>query len=317
MDERIIILSDLHLGRSDGVHSVEELDGLISPGATLVLNGDTAELHDPEYQSRAEDEYARLQEIAATRGALLRILAGNHDPFLSRERLLELAEGTVIVTHGDSFHPAIAPWSESAKVMREAWERSMQAQAPARRGTLAAIFDATRDAAVAEWLASGHGVRHSTIGTFAFHPLRAANVAWYWARFPSMAAAFAMRFAPEAAVVVVGHSHRAGMWTRGGRTVFNTGAFTWPGKPHAVILERIGEHARAGLWPIVGRFGRAACRYAFADAPVGSVALPHGITIPALKSPATSNFDGPLRPAPPSDAEPTASAARRAASSKS
>lgn len=291
MDERIIILSDLHLGRPDGVHSVEELDGLISPGATLVLNGDTAELHDPEYQSRAEDEYARLQEIAATRGALLRILAGNHDPFLSSERLLELAHGLVIVTHGDAFHPAVAPWSESAPVMRAAWERTMAAQAESRRGTLGAMFEAAREAAIAEWLASGHGVRHSTLKTFALHPLRAAAVAWYWARFPSLAAAFATRFTPEAAVIVVGHSHRAGVWKRAGRTVFNTGAFTWPGRPHAVVLEEVGDSARASLVPIVGRFGKRACRYVLGDAPVGSVTLPHGTSVPAL-----SSLEGSSRP---------------------
>lgn len=291
MGQRIIILSDLHLGRPDGVHSVEELDGLIAPGATIVLNGDTAELHDPEYQSRAEDEYGRLQEIAAMRGAMLRIIAGNHDPFLSRERLLELAEGSVVVTHGDAFHPSIAPWSESAKVMREAWDRSMSAQPEARRTSLTAIFEAARDAAVAEWLATGHGVRHSTMQTFAMHPFRAATVAWYWTRFPSMAAGFAMRHVPEAAVIVVGHSHRAGMWSRGGRTVFNTGAFTWPGRPHAVVVEEVGDRAKAGLWPIVDRFGRSACRYALGEAPVGTVMLPHGTSVPAL-----SSLDGSERP---------------------
>jgi predicted phosphodiesterase len=291
MDDRIIILSDLHLGRPDGVHSVEELDALITPGATLVLNGDTAELHDPLFQSRAEDEYARLQEIAATRGALLRILAGNHDPFLSRERLLELAEGNVIVTHGDSFHPSIAPWTESAREMRRAWERSMAAQPALRRETLEARFEAAHDAAVAEWLASGNGVRHSTLQKFLSHPWRGAIVAWYWARYPSMAAEFALRYAPEAQVVIVGHSHRAGMWRRAGRTVFNTGAFTWPGKPHAAILEPIADGAKVSLWPIVGRYGRAACRYVLAEAPVGSVLLPRGTNVPALRS-----LDGRTRP---------------------
>ncbi len=291
MDDRIIILSDLHLGRPDGVHSVEELDALITPGATIVLNGDTAELHDPAFQSRAENEYAALQELAATRGALLRILAGNHDPFLSRERLLELAHGTVVVTHGDSFHPAIAPWSESATVMREAWERSMAAQPAARRETLEARFEAARDAAVAEWLASGNGVRHSTIQKFLVHPWRGATVAWYWARYPSMAAQFSLQYAPEAAVIIIGHSHRAGMWQRAGRTVMNTGAFTWPGKPHAAILEPVGDAAKVSLVPIVGRFGRAACRYAFADVPVGSVMLPRGTSVPAL-----SSLDGKDRP---------------------
>jgi predicted phosphodiesterase len=303
MGERIIILSDLHLGRPDGVHSVEELDGLISPGATIVLNGDTAELHDPAFQSRAEDEYAQLQEIAAMRGAILRIVAGNHDPFLSRERLLELAEGSVIVTHGDAFHPSIAPWSQSAQVMRAAWERSMSTRSPSERSTLEATFEAARDAAIAEWLATGDGVRHSTVRGFMTHPWRAASVAWYWARYPSMAAAFALRFAPEAAVIVVGHSHRSGMWTRSGRTIFNTGAFTWPGKPHAVIVEQVGDTARVGLWPVVGRYGRSAQRYALGDTPIGSVMLPRGTNVPAL-----SSLDGRSRPS----AEPM----RRPASSK-
>lgn len=301
MDDRIIILSDLHLGRPDGVHSVEELDALVTPGATIVLNGDTAELHDPHFQSRAEDEYARLQEIAATRGALLRVLAGNHDPFLSRERLLELADGCVIVTHGDSFHPSIAPWSESASVMREAWERSMAAQPAERRESLDARFEAARDAAVAEWLASGNGVRHSTLRKFLLHPWRGAAVAWYWARYPSMAANFALRYAPEAAVVVIGHSHRAGMWRRAGRTIMNTGAFTWPGKPHAVIVEPVGDAAKVSLWPIVDRYGGAACRYALGDAPVGSVMLPRGTSVPALsnlEASARPSADSMSRPAP-------------------
>ncbi len=304
MDPRIIILSDLHLGRPDGVHSVEELDALITPGATLVLNGDTAELHDPLFQSRAEDEYARLQEIAATRGALLRVLAGNHDPFLSRERMLELADGCVVVTHGDSFHPSIAPWSESAKAMREAWERSMAAMPAERRDTLAARFDAARDAAVAEWLATGRGARHSTLKKFLLHPWRGAAVAWYWARYPSMAADFALRYAPEAAVIVVGHSHRHGVWQRQGRTVMNTGAFTWPGRPHAVVVEPMGDAAKVSLVAIVGRYGRAACRYALADAPVGSVTLPRGTSVPAL-----SSLEGSVRPSADSMQRPAASKA--------
>ncbi|MBL9141630.1 MAG: hypothetical protein JNK53_07170 [Phycisphaerae bacterium] len=42
---------------------------------------------------------------------------------------------------------------------------------------------------------------------------------------------------PGANIVVCGHSHRAGAWWVRGCLVLNTGCFTFPGTPHAVLLE--------------------------------------------------------------------------------
>ena len=35
---------------------------------------------------------------------------------------------------------------------------------------------------------------------------------------------------------IVGHSHRPGVWERGGKTLINTGAFSFPGKPWCAVI---------------------------------------------------------------------------------
>jgi len=280
MTERTLILSDLHLGRPDGVRRAVELELLLEPGSTVILNGDTAELHHPAYQTIAEDELGALQAIAATRGVHLKLLSGNHDPLLSGQRMLTLAQGQILVTHGDAFHPAVAPWSVSAPAMRRAWEETMRSTPAALRDSSDTVFNAARDAAIAEWLDNGHGATQSTLGRIAVRPWSAVMIAWYWMRYPRLACRFAAKYAPQARILVVGHSHRAGRWRVGCRTVLNTGSFSFPGRPCAAILQ--GD--TVSLWPV----GRAAQthlpRYSLAARPVASGTLPRGTATPAAIS---------------------------------
>ncbi len=296
MHERTIILSDLHLGRPDGVVHASEIDALVEPGCKLILNGDAAELHHPDHQERAEEELSRLQSLAAARGVELVLLAGNHDPLVSQQRMLMLAEGQVMVTHGDAFHPAVAPWSVSAPAMRAAWQRTMDAMSPERRGTAEARFAAARDAAIAEWLDSGHGATQSTVARLALRPWAAVGIVLYWKRFPRLACRFGELFAPQARILVVGHSHRAGRWRFGGRTVLNTGSFTFPGSPHAVIVD--GD--QVAMWPIVRKSTSIGTRYVFAPNAASSETLPRGTGSPALSRRDESvlpSADATMRPA--------------------
>jgi hypothetical protein len=67
-------------------------------------------------------------------------------------------------------------------------------------------------------------------------PLNLARVAYYWATVPGLAAEFANRFTPDTRVVIFGHSHLPGVWRRDGRLILNTGSFTFPRLPHAVLV---------------------------------------------------------------------------------
>ena len=233
---RTLVLSDLHLGRPNGAGRADAFEALLADFDRVIVNGDVAELHHPDFAGDAELELARLRDICFSRGIKLDLVAGNHDPFVSDLRSLALADGAIYITHGDALHPAVAPWSPCASVMRQAYAAALASTA---QGTAedAARFAAAREASLAEWRAMGDGAHVSTIGGMARHPGLALAVLAYWSRYPRMVASWAERFAPQAGTVIVGHSHRGFVRTVDGRQIVNTGAYAFPGRPTGVVVE--------------------------------------------------------------------------------
>jgi hypothetical protein len=70
-----------------------------------------------------------------------------------------------------------------------------------------------------------------------FKPQTVAKLFAYWRVIPGLAASFAARYAPKARFVVFGHSHHEGIWTIAHHTTINTGSYSIPGRPHAVVIE--------------------------------------------------------------------------------
>ena len=236
VEPKTLVLSDLHLGRPGATAQAHRFAEIVASFDRVIVNGDVAELHHAQFREHAEFELARLQDCCAKAGAKLELIAGNHDPFVSPTRFLSLAGGAVYLTHGDALHPSIAPWSPFAATMRQAYETALVSSAAGRdqhEGRLAAA----REAAIAEWRALGSDAHISTIAGMAVRPHRALAVLSYWTRYPAMIHDWASRFAPHAGTVIVGHSHRAFVRTVGGLRIVNTGAYSFPGRPLAVVLE--------------------------------------------------------------------------------
>lgn len=258
---RTIILSDLHLGRPGGAEEAARLLPLVDGCARLILNGDSAELHHARYRDKAELELGRLRDLCHARAVRLDLIAGNHDPFISEVRSLRLLDGAIYLTHGDALHPAIAPWSPHAAVMRAAFERTLaQGAATDAAPTEDALFAAAREAAIAEWQSLGDGAHVSTIANMALRPHRALAAVAYWRSYPALVRDWAARFAPAAETVIVGHSHRPFVRTVGGVRLVNTGAYGFPGTPLAVAIES-GE-------VLVHRVEERRGRYQLADRPI-------------------------------------------------
>ena len=233
---RTIVLSDLHLGRPGGAGGAAAFEALVGDCDRLIVNGDSAELHHEAFRADAERELDRFRDLCVTRGVRVDLIAGNHDPFVSDLRSLELADGAVYITHGDALHPAIAPWSPYAASMRRAFEAALRATPPDMPED-AARFAAAREAALAEWTTMGAGAHVSTLANMAIRPHRALRAVAFWAIYPRLVGRWAARFAPRAGTVIVGHSHRAFVRTGGPRALVNTGAYGFPGRPLAVVLE--------------------------------------------------------------------------------
>ncbi len=225
----VLVISDLHLGRPGMVGEARELQPLVESSSTLIVNGDAAELHLPDCADRAAAELAELRSRCVSSGTRLVLLAGNHDPELVPWRLLELAEGRILVTHGDGVDDALAPWSEAATLIRERFREVRASQAAPHRSSIDGLFEACRLAALAEFK-SEDGIRPPTSPmSLLTAPRRLAEIIRFWLVHSRRIDRFTDQYRPKAMVSLVGHSHRAAITRRGDRTIINTGCFGTPG----------------------------------------------------------------------------------------
>ena len=244
VSERTVILSDLHLGRPHGAAlSADALRPLWAGASRLVLNGDVVEVHHPDHWSDAARALLRLHDLSEEDGVELVLLSGNHDPYLSDRRHLLLADGAILVTHGDALHPSVAPWSpahERLRVAHAAALAAMEEDDASERDALEARLAASQHASFAEWTdedAVRAEANRCTITGMLMRPWMPLLVLRYWAIFPRLAAQFLEEHVPDARFIVIGHSHRPGIWRFGERTVINTGCYGFPGHPRAVVIE--------------------------------------------------------------------------------
>jgi len=241
--DRIVILSDTHLGKTHGgARSAAWLRPLLDGAGHLIINGDVAEGVYPPLRQAAAEQVAALRELCDRQGVRLTLLAGNHDPLISPLRELNLAGGQVHLTHGDRIHPAISPWAGRRRHHRELqWRRARQ---DAEAQDLWAALDpgAPREAA--------HLALHERFDAHVPPPIsprgprrawdiahQAMWAAYYWRVMPRLAARHAAQVAPDSRFFIFGHIHRSGVWRHGPRTLINTGSFGIPGPPHGVVLE--------------------------------------------------------------------------------
>ena len=237
MPERYIILSDLHFGRAGPEFTPVSLRGLWRAGDHLIINGDCAELHDPRYWDVARRQVLELEDLCEADGVTLTLLAGNHDPSISPLRHLFLAGGEVLVTHGDVIHPAIAPWCHTAPLIRSAFREAMSTLPVESHATLQSRLWASQHAATVKWERVRDQIGWISPSRLLLRPWAFVQILIYWATFPREVRKFVADYAPESKIVVLGHTHRQGVWIKNGVTVINTGAYGFPAKPRAVLIE--------------------------------------------------------------------------------
>lgn len=247
MREPVLILSDLHLGHSASrIESAEQLRPLIAGAGTVVFNGDTYQELATEFRERSEKLLNELRALCAELGAETVFLPGNHDPGWDHPGWMELAEGRIVVTHGDGVMWGGSPWSRESiarqEMIRELWAGNQRADYdPGERMGLA------RKIALAlkpPTIPKGHSVFRRAMDAVN-PPRRALEILRVWFSQTDKSLEFVERYFPKAEVLIIGHFHWRGFWTKSGRLIVNTGAYVSPHRAmwasYAGGLMRVGK----------------------------------------------------------------------------
>ncbi len=235
--QSILILSDLHMGARPGqTPTASQLRPLWKGMDRLVLNGDAAELHHARCVDEAEAQSRAMVDACTEDGVGVCAIAGNHDPFISRLARLSLRDDRVLITHGHTIHRTEPKPLVSGQILEAGDERSMAAEHRLDRIGLDAALERSRELQPPPEEFDTPQNFLGSIGYGLSRPAVLLKIIRYWHNFPRWSVRYAQQVQPAAQVVIVGHSHRHGIWRIGSRLVVNTGSPTWPGRPWAVRL---------------------------------------------------------------------------------
>jgi predicted phosphodiesterase len=225
------IFSDLHLGhKASRIDEVEKLRPLFRGAGTVIFNGDTWEELSPPWRARSAEMLGQLHQLLAEEGCEVIFLAGNHDPGWEGSGFMELAEGKIVIMHGDALLRSGAPWKRemlaNPEVIDELWSHF-----PDAATDIGSRLELARTIArhmATTHPASGRSLLARVIDA-AFPPQRAIQMISAWLRQGAHGARFCKTFFPKAELLIVGHFHCYGIRRSCGRTLLNTGSFVVPG----------------------------------------------------------------------------------------
>jgi predicted phosphodiesterase len=236
--QRILVLSDLHFGLpAKGTPTPAMLRPLWQDFDQLLLNGDTAELHVPRMCAQATGDLEAIQQFCEADGVGLSVIAGNHDPFISPLQRCALIDGRVLVTHGQSIHRREAPSPVKGQVLEVGDTASLAGRHRFDRTMCERGIEHSRTFMPPEHELQAPQTLWASIPWSAAKPFLVLKILRYWKNYPGFADAYRQRVQPDAKIIIVGHSHRDGIWQFDDCTVLNTGSWTWPGRPQAISIE--------------------------------------------------------------------------------
>ncbi len=224
------IFSDLHLGhKASRIDEVESLRPLFKGAGTVVFNGDTWEELARPWRERSREMLEAMKAILSEEGCETLFLRGNHDPGWEGQPWLELAEGKIVVTHGDALLRGSSPWTREIMSRKDEVE-GIWREFPDADTNVENRFAVARE--IASRLNSRHHSKRrslfSRVLDAAFPPTRALTILAAWTWQGKRGAEFCERYFPKAEVLVIGHFHCAAIRKSGGKTVVNAGSFVVP-----------------------------------------------------------------------------------------
>jgi predicted phosphodiesterase len=229
--EPILILSDLHLGhRASRIKHPDQLGPILHGPGSVIFNGDTSEMRNPEDRVVGRKLAADLARICHQAGRKAFFVNGNHDPTVSGTNHLDLADGAILVTHGDILFLDVAPWSHDAGQYRKKHLQILDGLGPDgyvdfEKRLLASKRTSIELQMLEVPLTRGRSPGFRLLIRNCWPPWRPLMIIKAWSEVPGRAADLARVFRPQAKFVIVGHTHCPGAWEVAPRVIINTGSF--------------------------------------------------------------------------------------------
>jgi predicted phosphodiesterase len=258
VNEPVRIFSDLHLGHKvSRIREVAVFRPLISGAKTVIFNGDTWQELARQFYLRSAVMLEELISLCREEGAEPVFLSGNHDPGWSGPGWVELAEGRIVISHGDGLLFDGSPWKReilvNGKRVAELWDQHPQASKDVEERLRVARKIARELCCVESPTGKSFLLR---AWDAVIPPRRAVKMIEAWVTQASEGAKFCDSYFPAAEILVIGHFHREGTWLRDRRRIINTGSFMAPGRSHWVewnegwlsrgVIDETGESFRKG-----------------------------------------------------------------------
>jgi predicted phosphodiesterase len=229
------ILSDIHYGdRASRVARLAQIRPLLDGAGHLVLNGDTLDTRPGPHPQHTAACRAEVLDFFGREVASVTFLTGNHDADFSPHHRLDLAEGRVFAIHGDVIYDDAVPWSKDAPLIRRRLAEEMRAATPRLHDALdhrLALLRRVTGAIPQRHQSERNPIKHAVgfLTDVCWPPWWILRVLRAWQRAPILAAELAQRHRPQAKFILVGHTHRPGIWRLPtGVTVINTGSYCPP-----------------------------------------------------------------------------------------
>jgi predicted phosphodiesterase len=241
--EPILILSDLHLGhRASRIKHPDQLAQMLRGPGTVIFNGDTSEMRNPEDRLVGRKVAADLARVCHQAGRKALFVNGNHDPTVSNINHLDLADGAILVTHGDILFLGVAPWSRDAGHYLKKHQQILDGLGPDgyadfEKRLLASKRTSIELQMLEEPLTRGRSSGFHLLLRNCWPPWRPLMIVKAWCEVPGRATQLARVFRPEAKFIIVGHTHCPGAWQVPPRVIINTGSFVPYFGAYATIIE--------------------------------------------------------------------------------
>ncbi|MCK5113521.1 MAG: metallophosphoesterase family protein [Phycisphaerae bacterium] len=242
----VVLFSDLHLCSKSHHHwqgELERLRGLWADAKTVIFNGDSISWKIARHHDQCEKIRDEITDYFRSHGLETVFIAGNSDQEVCSRDYQFIRDEKILVLHGHAIFKSVSPWNYHAAKIKQLRHEFLESIPQTSRNTLDVATQSARTATVEIQRQCMNNRCKTGLSSYIFLKrhnfrtlMRISKILKSWKTAPKLGADFMERYAPQAKFLIMGHTHRSGVWKIGERIIINTGSIK---KPRTALYIRI------------------------------------------------------------------------------